>query len=100
MEKRGAIAIGASADSVDKQARFRDKHQLNMPLLADTERRLAADYGVVRENALAGRPGTSLQRTTFIIGKDGLIRKIFRKVKVNGHIEEVLRALDSVDGRS
>ena len=96
MEKRGAVAMGASADSVEKQAKFRDKYHLNMPLLADTEKQVAAEYGVYKKKSLYGKVGMGLERTTFIIGKDGLIKKIFSKVKVDGHAEEVLQALDCI----
>ena len=85
-----------SADSVDKQARFRDKYKLNMPLLADTAKEMAIEYGVYKEKSLYGKVGMGLERTTFIIGKDGGIKKIFPKVKVDGHIEEVLQALDAL----
>jgi peroxiredoxin Q/BCP len=81
---------------VDKQAKFRDKYSLNMPLLADTEKKVAADYGVYKEKSLFGRLGMGIERTTFIIGKDGRIKMIFPKVKVAGHVEEVLQALDSI----
>ena len=90
------MLIGASADAVDKQAKFRDKYQLNMPLLADTEKDMAARYGVYKEKSLYGKIGMGLERTTFIIGKDGVIKKIFPKVKVEGHVEEVLNALDAI----
>jgi len=90
------VLIGASADAVDKQAKFRDKYQLNMPLLADTEKDMAARYGVYKEKSLYGKIGMGLERTTFIIGKDGVIKKIFPKVKVEGHVEEVLNALDAI----
>ena len=90
------MAIGVSADSVDKQAKFRDKYKLNMTLLADTTKQLAIEYDVYKEKSLYGKVGMGLERTTFIIGKDGLIKKIFSKVKVDGHIEEVLQALDTL----
>jgi peroxiredoxin Q/BCP len=91
------VLIGASADAVEKQAKFRDKHRLNMPLLADTEKDVAARYGVYKEKSLYGKIGMGLERTTFIIGKDGVIKKIFQKVKVEGHVEEVLQALDAIN---
>ncbi len=88
--------LGISADSVDKQARFRDKYNLNMPLLADTGKEAAEAYGVYKEKNMYGKKVMGLERTTFIIGKDGLIRKIFPKVTVDGHTDEVLRALDAL----
>jgi peroxiredoxin Q/BCP len=90
------VLIGASADAVDRQAKFRDKHKLNMPLLADTEKDLATRYGVYKEKSVKGKIGIGLERTTFIIGKDGVIKKIFSKVKVEGHVEQVLQALDEI----
>ncbi len=85
--------LGISADNVDRQSKFRDKYQLNMPLLADPERKVATAYGVYKEKDMYGRKVMGIERTTFIIGKDGLIRKIFPKVKVDGHVEEVMSAL-------
>ena len=96
IQKKGAVAIGISGDSVDKQAKFRNKHSLNMPLLADTETKVAADYDVYKPKSLFGKLGMGIERTTFIIGKDGRIKMIFPKVKVAGHVEEVLQALDSM----
>ncbi len=64
-----------------------------MPLLADTEKEVATRYGVYKEKTLYGKIGLGLERTTFIIGKDGTIKKIFPKVKVDGHAEEVLSAI-------
>jgi thioredoxin-dependent peroxiredoxin len=84
------VALGVSADTVAKQANFREKYQLNMPLLADTEKQLAESYEV------PSKLGISIERTTFIIGKDGFIKRIFPKVKVEGHVEEVLQELDSI----
>ena len=67
-----------------------------MPLLADTDRKVASEYGVYKEKFQNGMTSMGIERTTFIIGKDGLIKKIFPKVKVDGHIEEVIEALESL----
>jgi thioredoxin-dependent peroxiredoxin len=64
-----------------------------MPLLADTERKAASAYGVYKEKNMYGKKVMGIERTTFIIGKDGSIEKIFPKVKVDGHVGEVLAAL-------
>jgi len=64
--------------------------------LADTEKKVASAYGVYREKSMYGKKVMGIERTTFIIGEDGLIKKIFPKVKVDGHTEEVLQALDAV----
>ena len=64
-----------------------------MPLLCDTDKTVSQAYGVYKEKSMYGRKYMGLERTTFIIGKDGKIKKIFPKVKVDGHTEEVLAAL-------
>lgn len=85
--------MGISADSMAAQKKFRDKFNLNMPLLCDPEKKVIAAYGVFKEKNMYGKKVMGIERTTFIIGKDGTIRKIFPKVKVDGHTEEVLAAL-------
>jgi peroxiredoxin Q/BCP len=94
--KKGAVVLGISADNVDRQAKFRDKYSLNMPLLADKEKEVAAAFGVYKEKNMYGKKVMGIERTTFIIGKDGIIRKIFPKVKVDGHTEEVLAILNQL----
>jgi peroxiredoxin Q/BCP len=89
----GAAVIGISADTVERQARFRDKYGLNMPLLADPEKKVLSAYGVYKEKKMYGKSVVGIERTTFIIDREGLIRKIFPKVTVDGHVEEVLKAL-------
>ncbi len=91
--KAGAVVLGASADTVGQLEKFREKYNLNMPLLADPEKTMLAAYGVYKEKNMYGKKVMGIERTTFIIGKDGTIKKIFPKVKVEGHIEEVLKAL-------
>jgi peroxiredoxin Q/BCP len=88
--------LGISADDMTKQAKFRDKYNLNMPLLADTDKKVAEAYEVYKEKNMYGKRVMGLERTTFIIGKDSLIKKIFPKVKVDGHTDEVLQALDAI----
>ena len=90
------MILGISADDVPKQAKFREKYDLNVPLLADTEKEAARAYGVYKEKNMYGKKVMGLERTTFIIGKDGLIKRIFPKVKVDGHTDEVLQALDQL----
>lgn len=87
--------IGVSADDVPRQARFRDKYDLNMPLLSDTDKKTASAYGAYKEKNMYGKKVMGIERTTFIIGKDGIIKRIFPKVKVDGHVEQVLEALES-----
>jgi peroxiredoxin Q/BCP len=79
---------------VERQAKFRDKYQLNTALLADTEKKVSEMYGVIKEKNMYGRTVMGIERTTIIIGRDGFIKKIFPKVKVDGHTEQVLETLE------
>jgi peroxiredoxin Q/BCP len=92
-KKRGAAVIGVSPDEPSAQAKFKAKYDLSFPLLADTGHQVAEAYGVWKEKSLYGKKYMGIERTTFLIGKDGKIAKIFAKVKPEGHAEEVLAAL-------
>ncbi|MGH9362917.1 MAG: thioredoxin-dependent thiol peroxidase, partial [Thermoanaerobaculia bacterium] len=92
----GASVLGVSPDSVASHGRFRDKYGLNFPLLADAEHRVAERYGAWREKALYGKTRMGIQRSTFLIDRDGTVRKVWKKVNVDGHDEEVLAALAAV----
>ena len=89
----GAQVVGVSADSTASHQKFIGKHELNFPLLADPENQVTKAYGVYKKKSLYGREFMGIERATFIIDRDGVIRKVFPKVKVNGHTEEVLAAL-------
>jgi peroxiredoxin Q/BCP len=91
---RDTVVLGISADTVDKQAKFRDKYHLNMPLLSDPDKNTISAYGVLKEKNMYGKTVLGIERTTFVIGKDGNIQKIFPKVKVEGHVEAVLEAVE------
>jgi peroxiredoxin Q/BCP len=67
-----------------------------MPLLSDTEKKTISAYSVFKEKSWYGKTVLGIERMTFIIGKDGVIKKVFPKVKVDGHVEEVLEALASI----
>jgi len=87
------VLLGVSPDSVKSHRKFADKESLNFPLLADPEKELVNRYGVWVEKSMYGRKYMGVQRTTFILDKRGRIKHIFPKVKVNGHVQEVLDAL-------
>jgi peroxiredoxin Q/BCP len=93
IEKAGTVVVGASPDSVKAVAKFKEKYKLNFTLLADEDHKAAEQYGVWVEKSMYGRKYMGVERTTFLIGKDGKIAKIFPKVKVDGHTAEVLEAL-------
>jgi peroxiredoxin Q/BCP len=88
-----AVILGVSPDGVAAQGRFKDKYGLPFTLLADIEHTAAEAFGVWKEKTLYGRKHMGIERTTFLIGKDGRIAHIFAKVKPAGHAAEVLEAL-------
>jgi len=94
--EKGAVVIGVSADSVESHKKFKEKYNLNFPLLSDEKHRVLEKYGVWKERNLYGKKFMGTERTTFIIDENGRIAHIFRKVKVDGHTEEVLKKLDEL----
>ena len=86
--------LGVSADSAESHKKFKTKFDLNFPLLADTEKKIIEDYDVWKEKSMYGRKYMGIERTTYVIGKDGRISHIFPKVKVGEHYAEVLNALE------
>lgn len=94
VQGHGAALLGVSPDSLASHQKFTEKFDLNFPLLADQGAELARAYGVWVEKQQYGRKFMGIERSTFLIDKDGLIRKIWRKVKANGHAAEVIAALE------
>ncbi len=92
----GANVAGISGDSSDSHARFAAKHGLNFPLLADPGNQVCRLYGVYKKKSLYGREFMGVERTTFVIDKSGVVRRVFPKVKVDGHTEEVIAALKEI----
>ena len=90
----GAVVLGISGDSVDSHKKFVKKFNLNFPLLSDETKTVLQAYGVWKEKSLYGRNFMGVERTTFIIDEQGKLDDIFPKVKVDGHLEEVLAELD------
>jgi len=94
IKKKGAVVLGVSADSEASHQKFKKKFELNFPLLADTEKKIIEGYEVWKEKSMYGRKYMGIERTTYVIGKDGKISHIFPKVKVAEHYDEVLAALE------
>jgi peroxiredoxin Q/BCP len=84
------VVLGVSKDPVESHTRFAEKYQLPFALLADDDQ-VAERYGVWKEKNLYGRTSMGIERTTFLIDKEGVIRRIFPRVKVEGHVEEIAR---------
>jgi peroxiredoxin Q/BCP len=96
LTRAGALVLGVSPDSADSHARFRDKLELNFPLLADPDKNLAKAYGAFGEKVLYGKKVVGLIRSTFLIDEKGVVRKVFGRVRVDGHDEQVLAALSAL----
>lgn len=90
-----AHIVGVSKDSVASHQRFRAAYDLPFPLLSDEDGAMCSAYGVWVEKSMYGRKYMGIERSTFIIDGDGIIRRDWRKVRVRGHVEEVLGALDA-----
>jgi len=88
----GAVVIGVSPDSAASHDRFKTKHKLKVALAADPGRSAIEAYGVWKEKSMYGRTYFGVERSTFLIGRDGRIARVWRKVKVPKHAEEVLKA--------
>ena len=92
-EKAGAKVFGISRDTMAKHDKFSAKHDLTVPLLSDEDGKMTEDYGVWVEKNMYGKKSMGIERATYLIGADGNIVQIWRKVKVPGHVEAVLEAV-------
>jgi peroxiredoxin Q/BCP len=92
--KANTVIVGVSPDPTKAQAKFKQKFDLPFVLLADVEHKTCEDYGVWKEKSMYGKKYMGVERTTFVIDPKGKIKKIFPKVKVEGHAEEVLAAIE------
>jgi len=95
-QKAGAVVIGASKDSVKAHARFRAKYDLKVELASDPEGQTIEAYGSWVEKSLYGRQYMGIDRSTFVIDGSGVIRAVWHKVKVAGHAEAVLKAVQGL----
>ncbi len=91
--KKGAVILGVSKDSLASHEKFRQKYELNFPLLSDPDTKVMQAYGAWGEKVMYGKKITGTLRTTVLIGKDGKVERIWPKVKVDGHMEDVLASL-------
>lgn len=96
MQKRGIVVLGVSADDVESHRKFADKYGLSFPLLADTDTNVSQLYGVWKEKNFYGKKFLGVSRETFLIDKDGIVRKAWHKVNADGHADEVLAEVDAL----
>jgi peroxiredoxin Q/BCP len=90
---KGAVVLGVSRDSAASHGKFRDKYHLNFPLLSDDGGKVTEAYGVWKKKNLYGREFMGIERTTFLIDEEGKVARVWPRVKVDGHTDEVLAAL-------
>ncbi len=95
-EKAGAVVVGVSKDSVAKHEKFKEKHALKVILASDEEGGMVEKYGAWVEKSMYGRKYMGIDRSTFVIDGKGVIRHVWRKVKVPGHVAEVLAAVKAL----
>jgi peroxiredoxin Q/BCP len=96
IEAWGAVVLGVSPDTVESHAKFRDKYDLNFRLLADADHQVAEKYGAWREKNMYGKKSMGIQRSTYLIDAEGKVAKVWQRVTVDGHDDQVLEALKSL----
>ncbi len=90
---KGAEVVGVSRDTVAAQKKFKDKYEVPFHLLADTESEICDAFGVIVEKNMYGKKSMGIQRSTFLVGANGKIQKVWPKVSVEGHADEVLKSI-------
>ena len=95
-EKKNCVILGISKDSVKSHCNFIEKYKLGFNLLADVDGEVCKKYDVIKEKSMFGKKYMGIDRTTFLIDSFGKISQIWNNVKVNGHVEEVLAALNEI----
>jgi thioredoxin-dependent peroxiredoxin len=95
IEEAGAVVLGVSPDSVSAVRKFRDKFQLPFRLLADEDHSVAELYGVWKEKSRYGKKYWGVERTTFLIDRDGKVERVYQKVRPEGHAAEVLESIEA-----
>lgn len=96
-EKAGAAIVGVSPDSMDSHLKFKTKHKLDLDLVSDESKSVLEAYGVWVEKSMYGRKFMGVERSTFLIDRNGKIAKVWHKVKVPGHAANVLAAAQALD---
>jgi thioredoxin-dependent peroxiredoxin len=97
LSRKDVVILGVSKDSVASHEKFASKYELPFPLLSDAASDVSERYGVWKEKSLYGRTSMGIERTTFLIDKEGVLRNVFPKVKVEGHLGEIEAAIDALE---
>jgi len=96
--KHGVKVLGVSPDDKDSHVKFKEKYQLNFPLLVDKDHKTAEKYGAWREKNMYGKVSMGIQRSTFLIDAEGKVAKVWKRVQVDGHDEKVLEEVNKLKG--
>ena len=96
MQKQGVVVLGVSADDLASHQKFAEKYGLPFPLLSDTETVVSQLYGVWKEKNMYGKKYLGVNRETFLIDKEGIVRKVWPKVKADQHAQEVLDTIETL----
>ena len=96
MQKQGVVVLGVSADDLASHQKFAEKYGLPFPLLSDTETVVSQLYGVWKEKNMYGKKYLGVNRETFLIDKEGIVRKVWPKVKADQHAQEVLDTIEAL----
>ncbi len=97
LQKLGAVVLGVSPNTEESHAKFRDKYELNFPLLVDADHKVAEKYGAWREKNMYGKKSMGVQRSTYLIDPAGKVAKVWKRVQVDGHDQQVLDALKALE---
>jgi thioredoxin-dependent peroxiredoxin len=97
LKKLGAVVLGVSGDNSASHQKFREKYQLNFPLLTDTDHKVAEKYGAWREKNMYGKKSMGIQRSTFLIDANRKVAKVWKRVQVDGHDQKVLEAIAALE---
>ena len=89
----GAVVLGVSTDSADSHTKFRERHRLPFPLLVDEDAKVATEYGAWGEKTLYGRKSIGMTRSTFVIGPDGALTKVWKRARAASNADDVLNLL-------
>jgi len=96
LKRKGVVVLGVSGDSLASHDKFSAKYKLNFPLLSDPDKAVAKKYGAWGEKVLYGKKTVGMIRSTFVIDGEGVVRKVFPRVRVDGHADKVLEALSTL----
>ena len=97
-KKLDSVVLGVSRDSIKSHCKFIEKYNINFNLISDEGGELCSKYGVLKEKSMFGKKYMGIQRSTFVIDKKGNIAKVWRNVKVNGHVNDVISFLEKLEG--